>query len=149
MCQDKAGGDQGDEAEEEDDDKMPDNECDAEVWRVEKEMKTMTAEQKLERATLWKTTGNECFKQSELFKATDAYYHAILFSRELMNNPQYYPKLKHTPEQRKTAQDLCESAYTNLALVQLKHAVAMPEELGRGGSGWGVGLNFVSPSSIP
>eukprot|EP00747_Dinoflagellata_sp_TGD_P024809 gnl/TRDRNA2_/TRDRNA2_130811_c0_seq1.p1 gnl/TRDRNA2_/TRDRNA2_130811_c0~~gnl/TRDRNA2_/TRDRNA2_130811_c0_seq1.p1 ORF type:complete len:780 (-),score=210.43 gnl/TRDRNA2_/TRDRNA2_130811_c0_seq1:80-2419(-) len=100
----------------------PDDEMD----RIEKEKKNMTAAQKLEHSIVWKAEGNDAFKKGEIFKAADSYYRAIIYCRELTNKPEYYPNLKHTEEQRQTAKDLCESAFTNLALVQTKHGSALP-----------------------
>ena len=96
-------------------------ETDAEMSKIEKEKENMTPVEKLERAILWKAEGNDFFKKNEVFKAADAYYHAILYSRDLTQNPQYYPNLKHTNEQRQMAKDLCESVFSNLALVQARH----------------------------
>lgn len=100
---------------------------DSELDKIEKEKKGMTVAQKLERSLHWKAVGNDFFKQTEPFRAADAYYHAIVFCRELTKNPQYYPDLGHTAEQRKSAQDLCESCFSNLALVQTKYGAALPE----------------------
>jgi len=95
---------------------------DGEMRRIEEEKKDMSAEAKLERANLWKADGNDHYKKGLIFQAADAYYHAILYARDLTQNPQYYPKIGHNEEQRRVAMDLCESTFTNLALVQTKYA---------------------------
>ncbi|CAE8626381.1 unnamed protein product [Polarella glacialis] len=64
----------------------------------------------------------EFFKKGDILKAADCYYHTIVYCRDLTQNPQYYPDLKHTQEQRQSSKDLCESVFTNLALCQLKYA---------------------------
>lgn len=48
-----------------------------------------------------------------------------MFCRELSQNPQYYPNLGHTPDQRQTAKDLLESTFSNLALVQFKYGSSL------------------------
>mmetsp|Transcript_130068 Transcript_130068/g.324241 ORF Transcript_130068/g.324241 Transcript_130068/m.324241 type:complete len:816 (+) Transcript_130068:133-2580(+) len=120
-AQEVEDGDGGDE-------QRPDSSQDKEMLRIEKEKENMSAVEKLERSLLWKAEGNDFFKKNEIFKAVDAYYHAILYCRDLMQNPQYYPNLKHTPENRKLAQDLCESVFTNLALCQTKYAGTLPAD---------------------
>merc|ERR1719252_314654 len=88
----------------------------------------MSVVEQLETGTYWKAQGNTFFKSNEIFKAADAYYHAILFCRDLTNNPQYYPNLGHNAEQRKMAQDIVEGAFSNLALVQVKYGTTLQNE---------------------
>eukprot|EP00930_Biecheleria_cincta_P102209 TRINITY_DN9389_c0_g2_i1.p1 TRINITY_DN9389_c0_g2~~TRINITY_DN9389_c0_g2_i1.p1 ORF type:complete len:789 (-),score=227.10 TRINITY_DN9389_c0_g2_i1:95-2461(-) len=95
---------------------------------IEEEKKNMTPLEKLERSLLWKCEGNGFFKDGQLFKAADCYYHAIIFARDLTQNPQYYPDLKHTQQDREKAKELCESTFTNLALVQLKYGSSRDPE---------------------
>ncbi|CAE7305105.1 unnamed protein product [Symbiodinium natans] len=92
---------------------------------LEAEKKKMTPLEQLETSLLWKVEGNDFFKKGELFKAADCYYHSIVFARDLTKNPQYYPELKHTQQERSKAQELCESVFTNLALVQLKYGSSL------------------------
>lgn len=92
-----------------------------ELEKIEEEKKKMTPAEKLERSSQWKSDGNTLFKSGQLADAADAYYHAILYCRELTQNPQFYPKLGHNEEQRQVAKELSASVFTNLALVQLKH----------------------------
>jgi len=117
----------GKDDEDEDDPPLPEDASpqDIEIAKIEKEKKKMDATQKLERSLLWKIEGNKFFKAGEMPKAGDAYYHAIIYCRELTHNPQYYPKYGHNEEQRKIAQDMCENVYTNLSLVQLKYAASL------------------------
>jgi len=100
---------------------------DEEMERIEKEKKDMSVVEKLERSIVWKAEGNDHFKKNDIFKAADAYYHAILYCRDLTQNPKYYPKCEHNEEQRKLAQDLCESVFTNLALVQLRYGATLEQ----------------------
>ncbi|CAJ1346165.1 unnamed protein product [Effrenium voratum] len=93
----------------------------------------MTPLEQLERALLWKVEGNDFFKKGELFRAADCYYHSIVFARDLTKNPQYYPDLKHTQDERTKAKEMCESVFTNLALVQLKYGLSLsPDNCERG-----------------
>jgi len=119
------------EAEEEEDQELDQEKAgdtpDAEMEKIEKEKKEMTAVEKLERSILWKAEGNDHFKKNEIFKATDGYYRAILYCRDLTQNPQYYPNIGHNAEQRKLAQDLCESVFANLALVQSKYGATLDQ----------------------
>mmetsp|Transcript_11433 Transcript_11433/g.26431 ORF Transcript_11433/g.26431 Transcript_11433/m.26431 type:complete len:800 (+) Transcript_11433:73-2472(+) len=94
----------------------------AEMDRIEKEKDGMTVAERLDTAYFWKAQGNSQFKNSELVNACDSYYRAIVYCRELTQNPQYYPKLGHDEQQRKIAKDIHESAFSNLALVQCKYA---------------------------
>merc|ERR1719327_1010557 len=50
----------------------------------------MTAAEKLERAMAYKFEGNEWFKANNIVNAADAYYRAVLFCRDLTQNPKYY-----------------------------------------------------------
>mmetsp|Transcript_99659 Transcript_99659/g.281291 ORF Transcript_99659/g.281291 Transcript_99659/m.281291 type:complete len:794 (-) Transcript_99659:206-2587(-) len=97
----------------------------AAMAKIEEEKKTMTVVEKLERSILWKAEGNGFFKAGELIKAVDAYYHVVLYCRDLTQNPKYYPKIGHDEAQRQQARDLCESAFTNLALAQAKYCDAL------------------------
>lgn len=113
------------DGEEEEGETKDKNHADSEIDQIEKEKKNMTAIEKLERSLLWKAEGNGFFKKGEIFKAADAYYHSIVFCRDLMQNPQYYPNIGHNEEQRQKAKELCESSFANLALVQSKYAVTL------------------------
>mmetsp|Transcript_49931 Transcript_49931/g.129602 ORF Transcript_49931/g.129602 Transcript_49931/m.129602 type:complete len:736 (+) Transcript_49931:2-2209(+) len=88
----------------------------------------MSADEKLDRSFVWKVDGNDLFKNGDLFKAADAYYHAVIYCRDLVQNPKYYPNLKHTEQHQKAAKDICESSFTNLALVQTKYARTLPAD---------------------
>mmetsp|Transcript_33913 Transcript_33913/g.75507 ORF Transcript_33913/g.75507 Transcript_33913/m.75507 type:complete len:786 (+) Transcript_33913:62-2419(+) len=93
-----------------------------EMDRIEKEKDGMTIAERLDTAYYWKAQGNTLFKKNELVSACDAYYRAIVYCREITQNPQYYPKLGHDEQQRKTAREIHESTFSNLALVQCKYA---------------------------
>lgn len=95
---------------------------------LEEEKSKMTPLEQLERSLLWKVEGNDFFKKGELFKAADCYYHSIIFARDLTKNPQHYPELKHTSQEMTKAKELCESVFTNLALVQLKYGCSLSPE---------------------
>lgn len=103
-----------------------DNTEETEMDRIDKEKKDMTPEEKLERSLVWKLDGNESFKKNDMFKAVDAYYHAVLYCRDLTQNPKYYPNLGHTELHRDKAKEICESCFSNLALAQCKHGSALP-----------------------
>uniref|UniRef100_A0A7S4SHA8 TFIIS N-terminal domain-containing protein n=1 Tax=Alexandrium monilatum TaxID=311494 RepID=A0A7S4SHA8_9DINO len=100
---------------------------DEELRKIEREKEGMSVTERLERSFLYKVEGNDLFKSGDVFRAADCYYRAVVYARDLMQNPQYYPKLGHTEAQRETARGLVESSFGNLALVQSKHALGLPE----------------------
>eukprot|EP00927_Polykrikos_kofoidii_P049122 TRINITY_DN43248_c0_g1_i1.p1 TRINITY_DN43248_c0_g1~~TRINITY_DN43248_c0_g1_i1.p1 ORF type:complete len:821 (+),score=178.32 TRINITY_DN43248_c0_g1_i1:159-2465(+) len=114
----------GTETGDEDKDKNKDVPKD-ELDRIENEKKSWSPEQKLERSYVWKMEGNDSFKGNDMFKAVDAYYHAILYCRDLTQNPKYYPNIGHNETHREAARAICESCFSNLALAQYRHAVAL------------------------
>ncbi|CAE7291600.1 unnamed protein product [Symbiodinium sp. CCMP2592] len=120
----EAEADDAENGEEEDTRSASDKALDA----IEAEKKKLNALEQLETALLWKAEGNDFFKKGELFKAADCYYHAIVFARDLTKNPDHYPEIKHTQFERGKAQEMCESVFTNLALVQLKYGNSLDKE---------------------
>jgi len=101
------------------------DEQETEMERVEEDKKNMSVVEKLDAAFYWKIEGNEFFKKGEVARAADAYYHAIIYCRELTYNPKYYPNIGHSEDQQKLAREIHESSFSNLALVQYKCALPM------------------------
>lgn len=85
----------------------------------------MSVVEKLDAAFYGKIEGNEFFKKGEVARAADAYYHAIIYCRELTCNPKYCPNIGHSEDQQKLAREIHESSFSNLALVQYKCALPM------------------------
>ena len=69
------------------------DEQETEMEKIEEDKKNMSVVEKLDTAFYWKTEGNNFFSKGELARAADAYYHAIIYCRELTNNPKYYRTL--------------------------------------------------------
>jgi len=101
------------------------DEQETEMEKIEEDKKNMSVVEKLDTAFYWKIEGNNFFSKGELARAADAYYHAIIYCRELTNNPKYYPNIGHSEEQQKLAREIHESSFSNLALVQYKCALPM------------------------
>eukprot|EP00397_Hematodinium_sp_SG-2012_P018103 GEMP01018529.1.p1 GENE.GEMP01018529.1~~GEMP01018529.1.p1 ORF type:complete len:767 (+),score=238.32 GEMP01018529.1:127-2427(+) len=95
---------------------------DDEMKMLEKEKEGRSARELLDTALSWKTLGNEKFKQQLNDNAADAYFRGIVFARDLLKNPKWYPDLKHTEEEYSEARQVCEAMFTNLAMAQIKYA---------------------------
>ncbi|CAK0891705.1 unnamed protein product [Prorocentrum cordatum] len=99
------------------------DQTDEEIDRIEKEKKGMSADEKLDRSFVWKAFNAEdewlepAVTKGQERKASEWHYSAYPTCAKL--GPRYYPNLKHTEQHQKAAKDICESSFTNLALVQV------------------------------
>lgn len=90
--------------------------------QIEKQKKGKSPAQKLLKAQSFKAQGNTAYKQGEVFDATDAYYSAIYWCKDICLKPEQYPNIGHSAQQQQEAKDLCESLYCNIALMHNKYA---------------------------